>query len=76
MKQLFLTLAVVSLTACHQNECCEQSIIVSPQSDFTQDEGVNDSTDMFGPFLPGEIDSLETVNELLDYLETIPSTHR
>jgi len=55
--------------------------------DFSQEEGVSDSlvygewepidsTDMFGPFLPGEmdvIDSLETVSELLDHLETLPS---
>lgn len=57
---------------------------------FPQDGGVIDSlmfneyehTDsvvIFGPDLPGEmdnpIDSLQNVRELLDYLETIPSTH-
>ena len=88
MKKVFLTLAVACLVSCGHDDCCEKPIVIKgEQFDFTQDEGVSDSlvygewepvdsTDMFGPFLPGEIDSLETVNELLNYLETIPSTHR
>jgi len=75
MKQIFLTLAVVGLTACSQDECCEQPIIIGgEQFDFTQDEGVSDSL-VISEVEPN-IDSLETVGELLDYLETIPSTHR
>ena len=91
MKQIFLTLIIAGLVACNQDECCEKPIIIKgEQFDFTQPEGVDDSlvfneyehtdsTDMFGPDLPGEmdnlIDSLQNVGELLDYLETIPSTH-
>ena len=89
MKQIFLTLAVVGLVACQQDK--PEVHIMGTQFDFTQPEGVDDSlvygeyepvdsTDMFGPDLPGEkdnpIDSLQNVSELLDYLETIPSTHR
>ena len=83
MKKVFIIAAFAGLVSCGHDDCCEKPIIVGEQFDFTQDEGVSDSlvygewepvdsTDMFGPFLPGEIDSLETVNELLDYLETIP----
>ena len=80
MKKVFTIAAFAGLMSCGHEE---KSIIVGEQFDFTQDEGVSDSlvygewepvdsTDMFGPFLPGEIDSLETVNGLLDYLETVP----
>ena len=75
MKQIFLTLVVVGLVACNQDECYEKPIVIGgEQFDFTQDEGVSDSL-VIGEIEPN-IDSLETVGELLDYLETIPSTHR
>lgn len=75
MKQVFLILAVAGLAACNQDECCEQPIVIQgEQFDFTQDEGVSDSL-VIGEIEPN-IDSLENVGELLDYLETIPSTHR
>ena len=81
MKKVFIIAAFAGLMACSEDK--PEIIIMGTQFDFTQDEGVNDllvygewepvdSTDMFGPFLPGEIDSLKTVNELLDYLETVP----
>ena len=83
MKKVFIIAAFAGLVSCSENK---PEIIIMASNidfDFAQDEGVNDSlvygewepvdsTDMFGPFLPGEIDSLETVNELLDYLETVP----
>ena len=74
MKQVFLTLAVACLVSCGHDDCCEQPIIVGPQFDFTQDEGVSDSL-VYGEIEPN-IDSLENVGELLNYLETIPLTHR
>jgi|DEB0MinimDraft_10_1074344.scaffolds.fasta_scaffold32713_2 hypothetical protein len=69
MKQIFLTLTVVGLVACQQDK--PEIHIMGPQFDFTQDEGVSDSLVM-GEIEPN-IDSLEHVGELLDYLETIPS---
>ena len=60
MKQVFLTLAVVGLVACHNEP---EVHIMGVQHDFTQQDTV-------------VIDSLQNVGELLDYLETIPSTHR
>jgi len=59
MKQIFLTLAVVGLVACHNEP---EVHIMGTQFDFTQDTVA--------------VDSLQNVGELLDYLETIPSTHR
>jgi len=85
MKQAFLVLVAACLMACNNEP---EVYIMGTQFDFTQDEGVDDSlvygeyepvdsTDIFGPFLPGEkddpVDSLQNVNELLDYLETLPS---
>ena len=60
MKQIFLTLAVVGLVACQQSE--PEIHIMGTQIDFTQDTIT--------------VDSLQNVGELLDYLESIPSTHR
>ena len=76
MKKLFSIMAVIGLTACQQNQkeikimgCCNTADQV--------DAHPTDSTDMFGPYPPGEkddpIDTLQNVGELLDYLETIPS---
>jgi len=88
MKQIFFITAIAGLMSCGSEP---EVHIMGTQFDFTQDEGVDDSivygeyepvdsTDIFGPNLPGEkdnpIDSLQNVGELLDYLETIPSTHR
>jgi len=85
MKQLFIILAVVGLVACQQDK--PEIHIMGTQFDFAQDEGVDDSlvygeyepdidsVDVFGPDMPGEIDPIDTlqnVGELLDYLETIP----
>ena len=58
MKNLLLTLAVVSLMACNSTEeCC---IVIQPQ----------DAND-----LPFDISSIENVNQLLDSLNEVPSTH-
>jgi hypothetical protein len=75
MKQVFVTLAMIGLVACQTEDKVH---IMGIQHDFTQDEVTTvDSTSIFGPFLPGEkdnlIDSLTTVNELLDHLETLPA---
>ena len=69
MKQVFLTLAVVGLIACNSTE--EQVVI--QQCCDTADQVDVHPTDSCGHL---KIDSLENVGELLDYLETIPSTHR
>ena len=81
MKKVFTIAAIAGLMSCNDEP---KPIIMGTQFDFTQDEGVSDSlvygeyepvdsTNMFGPFLPGEMDSLTTVSELLEHLETLPS---
>ena len=81
MKKVFIIAAFAGLMSCNDES---KPIIMGTQFDFTQDEGVDDSivygeyepsdsTDIFGPFLPGEMDSLTTVTELLEHLETLPS---
>jgi len=81
MKKVFIIAAIAGLMSCNDEP---KPIIMGTQFDFTQDEGVSDSlvygeyepvdsTNMFGPFLPGEMDSLTTVSELLEHLETLPS---
>ena len=85
MKKVFIIAAFAGLMSCNDEP---KPIIVGTQFDFTQDEGVSDSL-VYGEYEPDqvdahptdpcghlEIDSLQNVNELLDYLETIPSTHR
>jgi hypothetical protein len=79
MKQVFFTLALVGLVACGSDECCDHNhdiVIKGRQYDCTQDSG------FIGPlFVPDSvfinnqkiIDSLSTVSELLDHLETLPS---
>ena len=80
MKQVFLVLVAACLIACDNDP---EIHIMGTQFDFTDDTQdqvdahPTDSTSVFGPFLPGEkddpTDSLTTVSELLDYLETIPT---
>jgi|TARA_B100001094_G_C17783662_1_gene600961 outer membrane lipopolysaccharide assembly protein LptE/RlpB len=73
MKQLFLTLAIASLTACGHNDkdCCESTVkIMGVQQDYTQDTFVPDSVFHNNIAI---IDSLKTVSELLNHLETLPS---
>ena len=60
MKQIFLITTIAGLMSCGSEPA--EPIVLGKQFDFTQDTVV--------------VDSLETVGELLDYLETIPSTHR
>jgi len=74
MKQVFFTLALVGLAACgNDHECCDHNheiVIKGRQYDFTQDQVDAHPTDSCGY---SKIDSLTTVNELLDYLETLPA---
>ena len=82
MKKVFIIAAIASLVSCNNEP---EPIIMGTQFDFTQDEGVDDSL-VYGEYEPGEfvsdsvfianqayIDSLTTVSELLDHLETLPS---
>jgi hypothetical protein len=80
MKQVFFTLALIGLASCGQDECCDHKhniVVKGRQYDFTQD-----SCTHIGPvfvsdsvFLNNQayIDSLTTVSELLDHLETLPA---
>ena len=71
MKKVFIIAAFAGLMSCGHDDCCEKPIIVKgEQFDFTQDEGVSDLL-VYGEWEP--IDSLTTVTELLDHLETLPS---
>ena len=74
MKKVFIITAFAGLMSCSESK--PEIIIMTPDIDFdfAQDEGVSDSL-VYGEIEPN-IDSLENVGELLDYLETIPSTHR
>lgn len=77
MKYLFITALIVGLASCDTNEteCCDT---------HTEDQVDCHPTDSTGRFLPDStviqnylnVDSIANVSELLDYLETIPSTHR
>ena len=69
MKQIFLTLAVIGLVACNSTE---EQVVIQPCCDTADQVDVH-PTDSCGH---SEIDSLQNVGELLDYLESIPSTHR
>jgi hypothetical protein len=62
MKNLFIIAAFASLMSCGHDHT---PVIINSQSD-TLTCCHTDSV----------IDSLQNVNELLDYLESIPSTHR
>ena len=68
MKQVFIALAVVGLVSCQTED---KAHIMGIQHDFTQGtKFVPDSV-----FLNNQayIDSLTTVTELLDHLETLPT---
>jgi len=69
MKQIFLTLAIVGLVACHNEP---EVHIMGTQFDFAQPEGVDDSL-VYGEYEPNPIDTLQNVSDLLFYLEGIPS---
>ena len=62
MNKLILPLIVVGLMACNTTEPTE--VKVMGRADCCS----RDTTNV--------VDSLQNVGELLDYLETIPSTHR
>ena len=75
MKQVFFTLALVGLASCSnkdKHDCCHAVEIMGVQHDYTQDttQFVSDSV-----FINNQkiIDSLTTVSELLDHLETLPA---
>ena len=71
MKKIFIIAAFAGLMSCGQDDCCEKPIVIKgEQFDFTQDDGVSDSL-VYGEWEP--IDSLTTVTELLEHLETLPS---
>jgi len=67
MKKVFIIAAFAGLMSCNDES---KPIIMGTQFDFTQDEGVDDSL-VYGDWEP--IDSLTTVTELLEHLETLPS---
>ena len=68
MKNLFIIVAIVSLMSCGNDH--EVKIMGTPV-DYTQDtEFVSDSVFLHNQAI---IDSLTTVTELLDHLETLPS---
>lgn len=80
MKNLFIIAAFAGLMSCGHEE---KSIIVGEQFDFTQDQVDSHPTDSNGKFVSDSvylnnqayidsISQLESVNELLDYLETVP----
>ena len=66
MKNLFLTLAVVGFVACNSTE----EPIITHQCCDTADQVDAHPTDENG--LPFEIDSIQSVKELLDSLGTVP----
>ena len=80
MKKVFIIAAFAGLMSCGHEE---KSIIVGEQFDFTQDQVDSHPTDSNGKFVSDSvyfnnqtyidsISQLESVNELLDYLETVP----
>ena len=75
MKYLVTFISIVGLTAC--TSPTEKEIIIRDQIDCHEADSngrfVDDSV-----FIANQtyIDSLKNVEELLDYLETIPATHR
>ena len=71
MKKIFTIAALASLMACNNKP--EVHIMGTPV-DYTQDTGfVSDSVFINNQAI---IDSLITVTELLDYLETLPSNEK
>jgi len=84
MKQVFFILALVGLVACGSDECCDHThdiVVKKRHYDCTQDQVDSHPTDSIGRFVSDSvflnnqayIDSLTTVSELLDHLETLPS---
>jgi hypothetical protein len=69
MKKIFFTVAVVCLMSCSSNE---EPIIIRPYG-HQWDQIDSHPTDSCGHL---ELDSLKEVSELLEYLESIPATHR
>jgi len=80
MKQVFFTLALVGLISCN-NKHDHVVEIMGVQHDYTQDQVDSHPTDSIGRFVSDSvfinnqkiIDSLTTVSELLDHLETLPA---
>lgn len=70
MKNLFIIAAFAGLMACNTNE--PKIVIEGTQIDFTEDRFVSDSVFMNNQAYIDSISQLESVNELLDYLETVP----
>ena len=73
MKQVFFTLALVGLASCSNKDKHDHVVeIMGVQHDYTLDttQFVSDSV-----FINNQkiIDSLTTVSELLDHLETLPA---
>jgi hypothetical protein len=69
MKKIFFTVAVVGLMSCDSHE---EPIIIHQCCD-TADQIDSHPADSCGHL---ELDSLKEVSELLEYLESIPATHR
>jgi len=64
MKKILFILAVISLTACCNSEDCKEEITLTPtEIEFVSDEVYQQNQEI--------IDSLETVEELLNHLETL-----
>jgi len=66
MKNLLFILAIISLIACNNNESCHDETIQTPDElEFVSDEIFLQNKEI--------IDSLKTVEELLNHLETLPN---
>ena len=80
MKKLFIVAAFASLMSCGHDDCCEQPIVIKDQMDChpTDSNGVlmDDSIFFNNQTYMDSISKLDSVSDLLNYLETIPSTHR
>ena len=73
MKQVFFTLALVGLTSCSNNDKHDHVIeIMGVQHDYYQDTTKFVADSVFHNNI-AIIDSLKTVSELLNHLETHPS---
>ena len=81
MKKVFIIAAFAGLMSCSEDK--PEVIIQGTQIDFTQDQVDSHPTDSIGKFVSDSvylnnqvyidsISQLESVNELLDYLETVP----
>ena len=74
MKKVFIIAVFAGLMSCSEDK--PEVIIQGSQIDFTQDQVdchfVSDSVYMNNQAYIDSISQLESVNELLDYLETVP----